>query len=695
MSPISLQLPPSPPSHSRPPSHPNNLFLDSAAAVHLLNSSAAQRDLRLTTCLHAGLFKSGLHSNLFVANSLLDAYSKCGRLDCATELFDRMPQRDVVSWTSLISGHCHNGAAHAAVRVFLNMLSEGAAPLPNEFTVAAVLRACALLKDEKLGRMMHGFLISNGFHGDNFVLNSLIDTYSKLGYIASAEKLVNGLICRDVVSWTAVTSGCVLHGMFEKALVLFITMLEDGIRPNEVTMLSVIQACSLMSDSSLFGWVHALVMKLELDSNGLVVNSLVEMYAKNALVAEGIKIFFRFYFPNGDVCSDPDVVASLVHGCSHSESLERGREIHAYLIKMNYFPCTIIANSLMGMYAKHEQAASAHSIFRRMENRDIISWNTVISCFVKNGSIAEALQHLSGIHGTSGGALAPDHVTMLSSIQACSDIASLQQGQILHGYVIRSGFDHDVFICNALIDMYAKSGRIDLAEQIFKDMDIRDLGSWNSMIAAYGIHGDGNSALNVFAELKSRGRHKPNGLTFASIISACGHSGSTVEGFECFKSMHRDFGIEPSMEHYAAVVDLLGRSGKLDEAVEFIKTMPIKPGPSVWGSLLGACVLYENVEIAERAAEELSVLEPDGNVWRVALSNVYAVAGRWGDVVRLRAEMKREGLRKEAGWSYVEVGGMESFRFVVGDTRHPQTERIYEVWHSIKEHMLDACPKAV
>ncbi|KAG1354681.1 pentatricopeptide repeat-containing protein [Cocos nucifera] len=606
-----------------------------------------------------------------------------------------MPQRDVVSWTSLVSGHCHDGAAHAAVRVFLNMLSEEAAPLPNEFTVAAVLRACALLKNEKLGRMMHGFLFSNGFLGDNFVLNSLIDTYSKLGSIVSAGKLINGFSCRDVVSWTTVVSGCVLHGMFEEAFVLFITMLEDGIRPNVVTMLSIIQACSLMSDSGLFGWVHALVTKLDLDSNDLVVNSLVEMYAKNAFVAEGIKIFFGFYFLNGDVCSDPDVVATLVHGCSRSESLEHGKEIHACLIKMNYFPCTIIENSLMGMYAKREQVESAHLIFRRMENRDIISWNTMISYFVKNGSIAEALQHLTEIHGTSAGLLVPDHVTLLSSIQACSEIASLQQGQILHGYVIRSGFDHDVFICNALIDMYARSGRIDLSEQIFKEMDVRDLGSWNSMIAAYGIHGDGNSALKVFTELKNRGRHKPNGLTFVSIISACGHSGLTVEGYECFKSMHRDYGIEPSMEHYATVVDLLGRSGKLDEALEFLKIMPIKPGPSVWGSLLGACGLYGNVEIAERAAKELSVLEPDGNVWRVALSNVYAVAGRWGDVARLRAEMKRGGLRKEAGWSYVEVGGVESFRFIVGDTRHPQTERIYEVWHSIKEHILDACVGAV
>lgn len=191
----------------------------------------------------------------------------------------------------------------------------------------------------------------------------------------------------------------------------------------------------------------------------------------------------------------------------------------------------------MDMYAKHMQVESAHLIFKRMEDKDIVSWNTMISCFVKNGHTREALPYLTEIHSDSGGELVPDIITVLSSIQTCSEITSLQHGQVLHGYVVRSGFDCNVFICNALIDMYSRSGRIDLAKKIFEEMDVKDLGSWNSMITAYGIHGDGNSALRVFTGLKKLGRHQPNAVTFVSVISACGNLGLTTEGYECFKRL--------------------------------------------------------------------------------------------------------------------------------------------------------------
>lgn len=679
---ISPFLSPSPLSHSK------NLFFDSAASVRYLSFSAAQQNLGFTASLHSGLLKSGFHSNLFVANSLLDAYSKCGRMDSALKLFDRMPLRDVVSWTAVISGHCHTGAAAAAILVFLNMLTEGTAPPPNEFTVSAVLRACGMLRDEEMGRMVHGHLVAAGFSHDAFVSNSLIDMYGKVGSIVDAEKLVSRLSCRDVVSWSAIISGSVLHGMFDKALILFTRMLEDGILPNTATMLSITQACSLMGEPSLFACVHAWLVKLELHDCVPVVKSLVMMYAKNGFLDEAIEAFLQFDFPE---CHDPDLIAALIHGCALSGSLEHGKVIHGCSIKMGFFPCTIVENSLLDLYAKHRYVDSAHLIFKRMGNRDIVSWNSMISCFAKNDRVEEALQHLGQVHDASGGELKLDFVTVLSSVQACSTISSLERGQILHGFVIKAGFDSDSFVCNALIDMYGKSGRVGLAEQLFQEMeDTRDVGSWNSLIAAYGIHGDGDSALRVFEELRSGGRRNPNAVSFVNVISACGHSGLTMEGYECFKRMQRDYGFEPAMEHYAAMVDLLGRSGKLGEAEEFIRAMPIKPGPSIWGSLLGACRLHGSVEIAERAAAELSVMEPDCGVWRVTLSNVYASAGLWEEAAEVRAEMRRKGSRKEAGWSYVESRGMDKFKFVVGDTRHPETDTIYEVWRSINEHLADA-----
>ncbi|CAD6243003.1 unnamed protein product [Miscanthus lutarioriparius] len=259
---------------------------------------------------------------------------------------------------------------------------------------------------------------------------------------------------------------------------------------------------------------------------------------------------------------------------------------------------------------------------------------------------------------------------------------------MLHGYM-KSGFVYDVSICNALISMYAKLGRLDFAEMIFKRMDIKDIVSWNSMINAYGMHGDGHSALRVFHQLKDAGTPLPNAITFVSVISACSHSGLISEGYKCFESMGRDHSIEPSMDHYACVVDLLGRSGRFAEAEEFIRDMPVRPNSSIWGPLLAACQLHGNVDLAEKAAKELSALEPESDIWRVSLSNIYALAGRWRDAAKIRTEMRRVGLRKETGWSFVDVGGVEGFKFVSADTRHHDAEKIYSVWHSMNRHMAD------
>lgn len=559
---------------------------------------------------------------------------------------------------------------------------------PNEFTAAAVLQACGLARDERLGRMVHGYLVAGGFCGDPFVLGSLVNMYAKVGDVVSARRLVLGLPCRDVVSWTAIISGCVLNGMLEEALEVFVMMLEDGVLPNNVTMLSVIQACSLMGASELFSPVHALVVLLELEHDASVVNSLIMMYAKNGFVKEAIWLFKGFYLKSGNVCSNEDVLAAVLYGSTISGSMKTGVGVHAHTIKMGAFPSISVENSLMGMYARFEQIDAAHLVFEGMKVKDIVSWNTIISCLAKSDRVNEAMELFNVLHAAGGG-LAPDFVTVLSILQACSSAGLLYQGQMIHGYIMKSNFAYDVSICNALISMYAKLGRIDFAEMIFERMDNKDLVSWNSMINAYGMHGDGHSALRVFHQLKDAGTPAPNAITFVSVISACSHSGLISEGYKCFESMGRDHSIEPSMDHYACVVDLLGRSGRFAEAEEFIRDMPVHPNSSIWGPLLAACQLHGNVDLAEKAAKELSALEPESDIWRVSLSNTYASAGRWRDAAKIRTEMRRVGLRKETGWSFVDVGGVEGFKFVSADTRHHDAEKIYSVWHSMNRHMAD------
>ncbi|TKW40897.1 hypothetical protein SEVIR_1G277300v4 [Setaria viridis] len=691
---LSLSSPSSPPL-----AHGASTAAAPASSVAFLRGAAARRDAPLTSAVHAALLKSGeLHpaQPLAVSNSLLHAYLQCGLLSPALRLLDETPRRDAATYASLISAHCRRGAPLDALRAFLDMLARGgtgdqaedSAVRPNEFTASVVLQACGLARDGRLGRMVHGYLIAGGFCGDPFVVGSLVNMYAKVGDAASARRLVFGLSCRDVVSWTAIISGCVLNGMLDEALEVFVMMLEDGVLPNNVTMLSVIQACSLMGASELFGPVHALVVLLELKNDASVVNSLIIMFAKNGFVEEAVWLFNDLYLKSGNVCSNEDVLAAILYGCTISGSQKNGEGIHAHLIKMGAFPSISVENSLMGMYARFEQVDAVHLVFGVMEVKDIVSWNTIISCLAKSDHVNEAMELFSVLHA-GGGGLVPDLVTVLSIVQACSNAGLLHQGQMLHGCIMKSGFVYDVSICNALISMYAKLGRIDFAEMIFERMDIKDLVSWNSMITAYGMHGDGHSALRIFNQLKDAGTPAPNAITFVSVISACSHAGLISEGYKCFESMRTDHGIEPSMDHYACVVDLLGRSGKFAKAEEFIRDMPVTPNSSIWGPLLAACQLHGNVDLAEKAANELSALEPESDIWRVSLSNTYAFARRWKDAAMIRTEMRRVGLRKETGWSFVDVGGVEGFKFVSADTRHHDAEKIYSVWHSMNKHMAD------
>ncbi|KAI3453752.1 hypothetical protein Pfo_010415 [Paulownia fortunei] len=664
---------------------PENTFSD---ALLSLRTCTENEDPKMGSCFHAQILKLGLESDVFIGNSLLNMYTKCDQVKDAETLFDHMPHRTIVSWTSMMSAYHRNGLADETILLFSRMLE---CLQPNEFTLAVLLQACALKGDENLVEVIQCYAIKTAFILDTFLQNSLIDAYAKSGMLAAAEKLMQRVYSRDVVSWTSVISACVCNGDAKRALVLFCCMQEDGVLPNDVTMLTVLQACSEINNCKIMQWIHGLVLKGNWCMSSLVLNSLMEMYSTNGYFTESMTIFCHFCFHNEGLYPSPETMANLLQRCGNCGSLKLGEEIHGYLIKHGFLPCTIAENSLVNMYAKNRHEDSALVLFRTMAKRDIISWNTIISCFVKNDQPVDALRLLGEIHREgSRDNVSPDFVTLLTSLEACSNLALLLQGQVIHGYLTRTGLLGDIFVQNALIDMYAKSGRLDFAENVFKEMHERDIGSWNSIIAAFGINGNATSALKFFADLERSGTRKPNAITFVNVLSACAHAGLVEEGLEIFNSMEIHYGIRPSMEHFACMVDLLGRAGRVEEAETFIYKMRIRPGPEVWGALLSACVLIGNVTMAKKTAKELAVLEPNSSIWRVALSNAYAAAGKWHKVAEIRAELRgQKQFRKEGGWSSVNIEGYE-FSFMAGDTKRPESAMIYEILGRLQNHMRDA-----
>jgi len=269
----------------------------------------------------------------------------------------------------------------------------------------------------------------------------------------------------------------------------------------------------------------------------------------------------------------------------------------------------------------------------------------------------------------------PTASTFVSILNSCASAGALEWVREVHSHARVAGIDLDLRVGSALVHMYAKSGSIDDARLVFDRMEERDVITWNVMIGGLAQHGCGAEALQVFRNMNAAGV-KPDGYSFVALLSACSHAGLVSEGRRLFRVMSQDYGIVPSVVHWNCMVDILGRAGHLEEAKLLIDNMPVEPGESTWGALLGACRSYGNVELGELAAKERLKLEPKDASTYVLLSNIYAAAENWEKVSSVRTTMQERGIRKEAGCSWIEVDH-KIHAFVVGDISHPQTKEIY------------------
>ncbi|KAG1363261.1 putative Pentatricopeptide repeat-containing protein, mitochondrial [Cocos nucifera] len=222
--------------------------------------------------------------------------------------------------------------------------------------------------------------------------------------------------------------------------------------------------------------------------------------------------------------------------------------------------------------------------------------------------------------------------------------------------------------------MYCKCGSLEEADALFQRMPERDVISWSTMISGLAQNGRSADSLGLFESMKAIGP-KPNYITIVGVLFACSHAGLVEEGWYYFRSMEKLFGIEPGREHYGCMVDLLGRAGKLEEAVKFIHAMNFKPDSVIWRTLLGACRVHRNVNLAAYAAKEILKLEPGDEGTYILLSNIYADSQQWSDVGQVRKAMRDRGVRKEPGRSWLEVG-KKIHVFIVGDMSHPNMDCI-------------------
>ncbi|XP_058108628.1 pentatricopeptide repeat-containing protein At2g33760-like [Magnolia sinica] len=372
----------------------------------------------------------------------------------------------------------------------------------------------------------------------------------------------------------------------------------------------------------------------------------------------------------------------VLRACRNTLNLRMGREIHHLVYKGGLFSDVFISAALVDMYAKCGVIDDARHVFDKMPKRDMVTWTVMIAAYADYGNANKSLVLFKRMMEEG---VVPDKVTMVTVAYACAKLGAMHSAQLVHDYVLRRKFSLDVILGTAMIDMYAKCGSINVAREIFDSMKEKNVISWSAMIAAYGDHGYGRKALDLFPMMLQSGI-SPNRITFLSALSACSHAGLVNEGQQFFYSMSEDYAIAPDVKHYTCMVDLLGRAGRLDEALELMDTMTVEKDEGLWGALLGACRIHGNIGLAEKAANCLLELQPRNPGYYVLLSNIYANAGRWEDVAKVRDMMTNRGLKKTPGWTWIEIDN-KTHQFSVGDRIHPQSEEIYRMLESLRKKL--------
>ncbi|CBI24272.3 unnamed protein product, partial [Vitis vinifera] len=598
-------------------------------------------NLRLGFQVHAQLVVNGVDVCEFLGSRLLEVYCQTGCVEDARRMFDKMSERNVFSWTAIMEMYCGLGDYEETIKLFYLMVNEGVRP--DHFVFPKVFKACSELKNYRVGKDVYDYMLSIGFEGNSCVKGSILDMFIKCGRMDIARRFFEEIEFKDVFMWNIMVSGYTSKGEFKKALNVFRKMVLEGVKPNSITIASAVSACTNLSLLRHGREIHGYCIKVEeLDSDLLVGNSLVDYYAK----CRSVEVARRKF----GMIKQTDLVSwNAMLAVTGFTQYGDGKAALEFFQRMHI----------------------ACSVFSELSTRDVVVWNSIISACAQSGRSVNALDLLREMNLSN---VEVNTVTMVSALPACSKLAALRQGKEIHQFIIRCGLDTCNFILNSLIDMYGRCGSIQKSRRIFDLMPQRDLVSWNVMISVYGMHGFGMDAVNLFQQFRTMGL-KPNHITFTNLLSACSHSGLIEEGWKYFKMMKTEYAMDPAVEQYACMVDLLSRAGQFNETLEFIEKMPFEPNAAVWGSLLGACRIHCNPDLAEYAARYLFELEPQSSGNYVLMANIYSAAGRWEDAAKIRCLMKERGVTKPPGCSWIEVK-RKLHSFVVGDTSHPLMEQI-------------------
>ncbi|OVA09948.1 Pentatricopeptide repeat [Macleaya cordata] len=552
--------------------------------------------------------------------------------------------------------------------------------LNNFQSTASKLQSCSSFQQAK---QIHAYILRNNLSVETYAKLLQFCTSSSFSSSSSASLNYASLVFEHlqheptIFIYNTMIRFYASSNSPNRALLLYRAMRERGTQPNNYTFTFLIKACT--ANYSLLGpAIHAQSIVYGIQETDVhVYTSLLNMYATTN---EGNLSIARSLF---DRMKNKTAATwnSMIAGYSRIGEIDAARELFDQMPEKDEQSWNVMVCG----YTRIGKFDVAERLFNWMPIKTLPTWNAMISGYTKASKPAEALalfrqMQLAGVR--------PDEITVVTVLPACALLGALEMGEWIHLFIEKNKFDQNISVCNAIIDMYAKCGCIEKAFVVFKRMRERNVVTWNTMISALAIHGRGEEAIELLTEMEDRGV-VPDDITFVGLLNACAHTGLVERAKFYFGNMQKIYGIQPKIEHYGCMVDVLGRARLLDEALNLIDQMPMEPNSVILGSLLSACRICSNSQVGEKVLQKLVHLEPLNPGYYVLLSNMYASAGRWQEVTRVRNLMKSRGIEKIPGCSSIEIDNIVH-EFIVGDKTHPQTQEVYKKIDEISQKLESA-----
>ncbi|EFJ22608.1 hypothetical protein SELMODRAFT_105197 [Selaginella moellendorffii] len=481
------------------------------------------------------------------------------------------------------------------------------------------------------------------FPENRHLANMLVLAYGKCRSVSDARKVFDGIEEPNVFSWTVIIAAYAENEDHREAVQFFRRMNQEGVRANQVTLITVLSSCSASLDRLADGrTVHGCITGSSFETYRPLQTALVNMYGKYGRVREARAVFdgmaerddvvswsvvissltqheladeglllFRAMLAEG-VAPNHATLVNCLDACSFSKNLGDGRVVHGVAKSLGMESSSpVVATAVLDMYSRCGSLVDAKRMFEKISSRDVVAWTAMISAYQQEGLSDQAMKlfrsmDLDGVR--------PNETTFMRLVAVCMDQNSLARGRMIHSRIIEEGLEASTSVSNALITFYGQSGSLAEASRVFGRMAAATLISWTAIISAFAQHSHSQRALELYQRMDSEGI-KPDDVTFITILFACSHSGMVEEGRRYFLAMVGDHGIESSVQHLDCLVDLLGRAGWLEEAEKLARSMPLGKNRVALTAVFGACQIHDDSERAERLSREIEFRASDPAGW--------------------------------------------------------------------------------